>query len=219
MIFKIFLASLLLCSSYVSAEILDPNNLLPQVRAFLGSQTLSQAYACGDSADMDVFRISCEYFRQEDGVTGAVCTDVANPAGARINRLVYNCTPGSVSFLIDLTGDSTDLTSAQFEAGFGNVAETFLEDAGVFSGYLKAVPTITAVENTNYTLGRSTGNPYQVPALNIIGRLGEPGYESYPFVVTVIQNVPGVAQLVRYRLNDVTWFKVDGFTRSTESRP
>lgn len=210
---KLIAAALLALSCQSQAQYLDPKGLLPVVREFMGNQTLEQAFPCGDVAVLDAFRMSCEYEPIEGGMI-TTCMDIDDPKGIQVQRSVYNCQPDAVSFLIDLDGSSTDLTRSEFTQANGNAAEAFLAKVANFSGYLNSVATIDLVENTTYILGRDTDHPLEVPAINISGEIGAPGLTTFPFLITVIRDVPGVAQVVRFRMNDVTWFRVSGFTQA-----
>jgi hypothetical protein len=40
--------------------------------------------------------------------------------------------------------------------------------------------------------------------------MAPPGLEGYPFSITLVKELPPVAQVVRFRMDNTSWFKVDG---------
>jgi hypothetical protein len=194
----------------------DPKRLIPRVRAFLGEKDFSQSFHCGDSSTLNAFRISCQEFVATETSLIEICTDSTDPLGVAVRRDVVACTEDQVSFYIDLTGESTDLTQADFLAAHSNAAELFLSDLPRFIGYDLAGLKISKVEESIYTLGRGTSVERIVPSINIFGILAEPGKMGLEFIVSVIRDAPGVAQIVRLRTGRKTWFLLQDFSRGSQ---
>jgi len=219
----IFSLLLLSVTGWSQTTVHDPFGVLPQIRAFSGTTPFQNSFRCGDVAILDAFVISCRQWEvsgseQQGWQVSSECMHVADPEGVRVRREVYNCTPDSVSFLLDATGDSTDLTRTDFERNGLNVGESFLSQIAAFSGYSQAELTLQALESTQYTLRRGTSRELRVPAIHVRGQLGEPGKMGVEVLITVIRDSPGVAQIARFRMHGKTWFLLYDFEVTTPRR-
>jgi hypothetical protein len=213
---KIISLCLLLLSplAWAIPGIQDPNGVLPKLRQFSGATAFADAFQCGDKSTMKVFVISCNQWTADEGGIFSSCTTPADDKGLVVTREVYNCTPDSVSFLNSVTGDSTDLTKADYEAANSNVGEAFLMQATDFSGYVQAQLTLDSIEDAQYTLRRGTAQEAKVPSVNVYGHMNEPGKFQVEVIMSVIRDAPGVAQVVRFRMNKETWFLGDDFVKA-----
>jgi hypothetical protein len=187
------------------------NGVLAQVESFLGSVEFEQAFKCGDQAQMAVFVISCDHYSDDgNGMRSYQCKSAPDDNGFKAVRSVYDCETDQVGFLMDVDGSTSQLTRAQWEQAHRNVGEAFLNQAVEFSGYTGAKITLQSAQTGPYTLGRASGHPYTVAALTVSGQMAPPGLEGYPFSITLVKELPPVAQVVRFRMDNTSWFKVDG---------
>jgi hypothetical protein len=187
----------------VARAIHDPNSLLPDIRNFMGQAPFSEAFHCGDVSFLKVFRISCEFEATENSISSQ-CMDI--PEGLPVQRQVVNCTEDSVAFYVDVTGESVTLSAEEYSKAGQSSAVLFLETLPQFIGYNSAQVTITSAESSTYTIGRGTAGERKVPSMNIRGTLGEPNKKALDIIVSVIREAPGVAQVVRLRTDNYSWF-------------
>lgn len=191
-----------------ATTIRDPNMMLPSIRNFMGQTSFTEAFQCGDTSFMKVFRISCEYQADRESIS-SMCKDI--PEGLPVQRQVISCTDDSVTIYIDATGESVILSSEEYFGAGLSVPELFLETLPQFIGYDSAYLTITSTEHSTYTLGRGTSKERKVPSMNIRGLIGEPDKKGLDILVSITRDVAGIAQVVRLRTEQHSWFLVEDF--------
>ncbi|MES2855764.1 MAG: hypothetical protein V4692_07870 [Bdellovibrionota bacterium] len=201
------IVSFFVFTSIASAQtqVLDPKNLLPAARDFVGGQTnFESAFRCGDHVSYRAHVISCEEVRCEGAMCWQACSHIEDPAGIIVDRSVVNCSDSGAQIFTDANGDLTDVLKSDFEVG-RTAFDWFLRDLGRFTTYTAATVHIKSTEPTTFTLARGTPNERKVDALNIYGEFGEEKMARFGFLITVVKAAPGVGQVARFRLGlDIT---------------
>ncbi|MGZ5279781.1 MAG: hypothetical protein ACXWC9_07565 [Pseudobdellovibrionaceae bacterium] len=182
--------------------VLDPQNVLKQVEAFLGPQTFASTLACGSSAQFYSPVQKVEFACEGDGCL--VTYEIVESAEG--GSYVANCSSEMVSIYSD-NGIILDISKSDFESRNGNMAQIFLENLAVFFAQPGQVILQSAV-HAEYTLFSGK----KLPALHVNGEFRPEGMpRSFPILITVIQGAPGVAQVARLRLDQQTWFRLKEF--------
>lgn len=178
----------------------DPRDLLQNVDTFVGTVNFESQFQCGSKATYFTPVLSAELYCE-----GGISTASAEWSGG--DAEVLNCSSESASIYYS-NGKIWDLTKEIYQSNHQNAARLFLMNFSNFIGY-DGTLKITAVEKAQYKV---PDTEKIFAAQNISGEfLMAPGCEPHPFLITVLQGTPGVAQIARVRLDDTTWIRLKGF--------
>jgi hypothetical protein len=182
--------------------VIDPFALLPQVSAFLNSKNFETSLVCGQSA---------RFFTPVQKVTLACGANGCSAAFETVdtaegNSEVANCSPEAVSIYAD-NGQIIDIGKVEFEKQKGNMGRFFLQNLETFLAHPGEV-TVESLTPAEYTV--ASGRKY--PALHINGlfRLANET-RTFPILVTVVKEIPALAQVARFRIQNQTWFRLKEF--------
>ena len=192
-------------------EIQDAQDILGQLDRLAPGAEFSQHYVCGDqgffAAGVTNFSISCTVERDGDGcMTQAERVDPA----PTVARGVFDCVDDTVNLFWD-AGRSDLVTRDEYEhADHRNELRLFLSRMEDLLGYQGRV-ILRSLNEAPYLLRGRAGSP-SLPAYQIEGSFiptdAPAGSGGVPVLFTLLKDGPGVARFARFRIDDITWFRL-----------
>lgn len=192
---------LLVASLGFAGVVLDPNKYLDQVDAFVGKQSFESTLKCESRARFFSPVRRAEFFCAADKL---VTTE--GQVGAEGDSWVADCSEDAVTIYAD-NGLIWNITKTEFLNAQGNLARLFLPQvSNVFAQ--EGDITITGVGPAGYTMPSGE----KLNAMNITADFRMIGTAcSFPILITVVNKAPGVAQVARLRLENITWLRLKEF--------
>lgn len=189
-----------------TTEIIDPEQLLKKVDFFVAGQTFESALTCGTVVTFLAPIVKWQFECGQNSCNGQYETH----EGATLTKTTADCSATS-AFIYSSRSDIDEVTRADFNLHSGNMARRILENMGDFLNYNLKV-NIDRVDTATYTLNRGEANENTVAALNIFSSMIIEGSSAPPpiLILSVIQNAPASAQVVRFRFADNTFYLLKG---------
>ncbi|MBC7397355.1 MAG: hypothetical protein H7333_07915 [Bdellovibrionales bacterium] len=200
--------------SNVQAQTLieDPNHLLNQVDQFVNGSSLSfqKALTCGDIATFDHPVDKCEIGCSEDG-----CWTSCQSSEKVVSHKVSQCSETQVSIFSD-DAENVDYTRDEYAQLQGNLLRKFMANLSTYisaSGKL----ALKQVQNSTFVLDPKVPGSPAYSAMQVTGQfIPEGSARGMDVLFTVLKDVPGVAQIARFRINNETWFRLKSIQKAKQ---
>jgi hypothetical protein len=204
------LALIINFSAFSKTLVEDPNQLMSKVDQFLGHRSFEQVLNCDLKASFHTPIETCEFDCQAGPFGGNMCMSMCQSSDTVSEFGLTSCTESEV-ILYSETGYFLPISKDQYNRFSGNLLQVFMSQLGEFISY-PGVIKLDKIQPTQYTVGRGTSHERKVDSLNIWGEYHfseMPG--SVEVIFSVAKDVPGVAQVLRFRIDGQTWFRLKDY--------
>jgi|GEM_PF-3712114 len=178
--------------------------VLSQLDQFIGPSSFEEALTCHSQAEffspVQKAELSCD----KNGCFAAY--QLVESAEGKLE--VSECEKDSVSLFSD-RALIWDISKQAYDQAKGNMLRLFLPLLPEFFGHVGQT-TFSSLQSAEYTLADGR----KLPAVHVHGQFQLEGApRAFPLLVTVVKNVPGVAQIARIRLDKQSWIRLKQFSR------
>jgi hypothetical protein len=186
-------------------SVADPQNILKKSDEFLGSVDFTKNFVIGDKASYFNYTDSCQYSCDQGS-----CSSICETKQWETLRQVYACEETKVTLGSDDGSFYLELTKEYYQSFSGNFARlliSHLDDQIKVTGHVQ-IQKFTVSE---YKIEDKQNNSQSIESFSIFGDyIFEDGNGRFPFVVSIGKNLPSIAQIVRLRIGDQTWYRLKG---------
>ncbi len=181
----------------------DPNHLLDQLDQFIAPVlSFEDEFTCGDVAVFDHPVDTCQI-----GCADIGCYSSCQSQPKIATHTVSQCSSSQISIFSD-DSENVDFTSDEFSSMKGNLVKKFMQNLSTYISASGKV-VLTKMEPVTFTLVPGQAGSPSYSAMNLSGQFYVEGFQDGPPILfTVLKDVPGVAQLARFRLGSDTWFRL-----------
>jgi len=196
-------------NGYAVTPIEDPQNLLKTMNEFIVKKTFEQSLTCGSRATFHTPVDSCE-FNCEVGPSGQFCFSLCQASDKVSEHRISSCQANEVLLISD-SGYYLQITKKLFDLNKGNLLTIFMQSVDDFIDYPGKI-VLTKIKPALYTVARNLPNERKIEALNIWGEYHFSDFlGSVEVIFSVAKDTQGVAQVLRFRIDGRTWFRLKDY--------
>jgi hypothetical protein len=190
-------------SVFADVSINDPGDLLLKADAFLGTLDFNNSFKVGDKAVYTNSTNSCQYSCDQ-----GTCFSICDLKEWESQRQVYTCNEAQVTMGTDDGAFYIELSKDLFTSLKGNFARyiiAHLDEQIKLPGHAE----VFKFTEGPYKIDDKSGGTRSIDSFSVWGDyVLDNGLGHFSFVVSLAKDVPVVAQIIRLRIENQTWYRL-----------
>lgn len=202
---RIFGLGLIFISSVSIAQtnpVIDEQNVLAQVDTYLGHQNFETTMACGSQAQFSTPLIKADLGCDDSGCWGSYESMDHQESSAQVG----GCSADAVAIYYD-NGKIWDISKTDYDQAKGNLSRLFMSQV---SNFIDNEGSVKVIEAAPAKITLVSGQV--VEGMNIKANFYLPGHtdRGFSMIVSVMKSPIGLSQVVRFRFESQTVFRLKG---------